>query len=178
MQLSDNNGDPQVIFAAPVQFNGVAAASLPTASTYDQHLLYVTDEELFAYSNGTDWLRLGLYNNGSSTQNGAAYTVDCGNQQQFIESIETDNTTSTWTISNMGEECLLYIYMTNALGKTLTITITGERVIDTDNKVAASAATASVTITIPGGVGYTHEILISKIGHTYSTDSIYHVSLK
>ena len=68
--------------------------------------------------------------------------------------------------------------MTHASNKTLIIQITGERLVDMDNPVAVSAATQTLVFTIPGGVDFTHELLITKTGHVYSTDDIYHLSLR
>jgi hypothetical protein len=178
MLFLEGGANPYISMNYPMRFKGYGASSLPTAGVNDQGFVYVTDEEKLAYSNGTDWLRIGLYNGGFSTQNLSTYALNCNGQEQYIESIKTNKTTSTWTISNIDKECLLYVYMTDSTGtKTLTIQITGERLIDVNNKVVASSATQTVVLTIPSGADYLYEILITDTGHTYSTDKIYHVSL-
>jgi hypothetical protein len=119
----------------------------------------------------------GIVNGGSSTQNGATYTVNCGSNQQYKESVITDDTTATWTISNLGEEALLAIHMTSATSKGLTLSATGMVFINLGSKVATTAAASTLALTIPGGANITHEILLTDTGFTDGGDKIIHVSL-
>ena len=107
----------------------------------------------------------------------STWAFNAGGAKSIVKAISTNSTTSEWTISQVGFEVLFPVYMTGSTDKILTIKITGERLIVVGSKVAASAATESVVLTIPGGANYQYELLITKTGHTYSGDDIYHVSL-
>jgi len=48
---------PKVYVDSPFQIRSYNSGSLPSASTYDQSIIYISDEEKYAYSNGSEWLR-------------------------------------------------------------------------------------------------------------------------
>jgi hypothetical protein len=175
--LEANGGDHRIRLGSPFKPYAVAAASLPTASNYDQYFLYITDEELLAYSDGSDWLRIGVAKGGSSTQTGTTYTMDCGNNQQYTETIDTNSTnTLALTLSNFDLTATLFIEMDGATDKTINLQGTSMVFIDMSNKVTVTAAASPIALTIPGGAGYTHTLIMNDSGIVDGTDRVIHVT--
>jgi len=123
---------------------------------------------------GANNQEMGIVDGGSSTQNGATYTVDCGDQQSYLEAISTDNTTSTWTISNFGLNAVLRLKKTNVNDKSLTLSGTGFKFVNMANK---SAPSTSLALTVSGALNDFFEIHILDSGLLDSTDRVLTVTL-
>jgi hypothetical protein len=167
--------NPKIDVDAPVVLKGYTFTGLPAAASHDQGLAYVTDQDLIAISDGSDWLCAGVFDLGTSTRTGA-YTINCRSQQQYSESIETTDTTATWTISNLGKSALISIRKTVTGDKQVTLQGTGLKFVDLGNK---AAPTSSLVLIIDSNNNdeYSFELSMWDTNLLDATDRIIHVTL-
>jgi hypothetical protein len=160
----------------PMKFKDYTKALLPSASSFDQGLVYISDEERFAYSDGTSWLRIGVVDDGALTDQ-ATTALNCGNQQQHKSDWTiADVATRTLSVSNFGITANVSVKKVGTQDCTVTISGTGFKFVDLANKAVPATSVAPV-LTSSATANINFEISIVDSGLLDSTDRVLFVTV-